>query len=411
MEDKKTSRQRVYKVIMLIVLTAVITFMTTTIFLYKEYGEYIALGKSANGSEAADTEAESTISATLKMFKNLITSKFIYDVDNVKLVDGALKGYIEALGDPYTEYLTKDEMEAFTEEANSEYVGIGIYVSNVNNQILIVGVMKDSPALEAGIQAGDIITKVNGVEYSGEELSKATSVLKGKEGTDAEVTILRNDEEKNLTVTRKKITVEHVASQMIDNDIAYIEIGSFDSGVAESFEKQLKELLNQGAKKIIIDVRSNGGGIVDEATNIADLFIDKGKSILITKGKSNSEKITTADKEAIVKDIPVVILTNESTASASEILAGALKDQYGATLVGKTTYGKGVIQTLYSLQDGSGIKITTDEYYTPNHVQINKKGLTPDYEVDLTKDADGYYETSIDKDAQLLKAREILNNK
>lgn len=409
MEDKKIARQRVYKVIMLVVLTAVITFMTTTIFLYREYGDYIALEKSANGSSSTDTEAESTISATLKMFKNLIKSKYIYDVDNIKLVDGALKGYIDALGDPYTTYLTKEEMEEFTEEASSEYVGIGIYVSNVDDQILIVGVMKDSPALEAGIQAGDIITKVNGVEYSGEQLSEATSVLKGKEGTNADVTILRNDEEKTVTVTRKKITVEHVASQMIDNDIAYIEISSFDSGVADSFERQLKELLNKGAKKIIIDVRSNGGGIVDEATQIADLFIDKGKSILITKGKNDSEKVTTAENDPIVKNIPVAILTNESTASASEILAGALKDQYGATLVGKTTYGKGVIQTLYSLQDGSGIKITTDEYYTPNHNQINKKGLTPDYEVDLTVGEDGYYETSIDKDAQLLKAREILN--
>ena len=409
MEDKKIARQRVYKVIMLVVLTAVITFMTTTIFLYREYGDYIALGKSANGSSSTDKEAESTISATLKMFKNLIKSKYIYDVDNIKLVDGALKGYIDALGDPYTTYLTKEEMEEFTEEASSEYVGIGIYVSNVDDQILIVGVMKDSPALEAGIQAGDIITKVNGVEYSGEQLSEATSVLKGKEGTNADVTILRNDEEKTVTVTRKKITVEHVASQMIDNDIAYIEMSSFDSGVADSFERQLKELLNKGAKKIIIDVRSNGGGIVDEATQIADLFIDKGKSILITKGKNDSEKVTTAENDPIVKNIPVAILTNESTASASEILAGALKDQYGATLVGKTTYGKGVIQTLYSLQDGSGIKITTDEYYTPNHNQINKKGLTPDYEVDLTVGEDGYYETSIDKDAQLLKAREILN--
>lgn len=409
MEDKKIARQRVYKVIMLVVLTAVITFMTTTIFLYREYGDYIALGKSANGSSSTDTEAESTISATLKMFKNLIKSKYIYDVDNIKLVDGALKGYIDALGDPYTTYLTKEEMEEFTEEASSEYVGIGIYVSNVDDQILIVGVMKDSPALEAGIQAGDIITKVNGVEYSGAQLSEATSVLKGKEGTNADVTILRNDEEKTVTVTRKKITVEHVASQMLDNDIAYIEISSFDSGVADSFERQLKELLNKGAKKIIIDVRSNGGGIVDEATQIADLFIDKGKSILITKGKNDSEKVTTAENDPIVKNIPVAILTNESTASASEILAGALKDQYGATLVGKTTYGKGVIQTLYSLQDGSGIKITTDEYYTPNHNQINKKGLTPDYEVDLTVGEDGYYETSIDKDAQLLKAREILN--
>lgn len=409
MENKRTRRQRVYRVIMLVILTAFISSMVTTIYIYNKYEAKLLTNTGDNSTSNSSTE--SSIAKTLKMFKSLISSKYIYDIDEENLIDGALKGYVEGLGDQYTEYLTKEEMEAFTEEASSEYVGIGIYVSNVNNQIYVVGVMKNSPALEVGIQAGDIITKVNGVEYSGEEMSDATSVLKGEEGTTAEVSILRDENEIDFTVTRKKITVEHVASQMLKEDIAYIQINSFDSGVAESFKKQAEELLEQGAKKMIIDLRSNGGGIVDEATNIADLFVDKGKTLLITKGKSEEEKVTKAETNAQIKDIPVVILTNEATASASEILAGALRDQYGATLVGKTSYGKGVIQTLYSLGDGSGIKITTDEYYTPNHVQINKKGLIPDYEVDLTVDEEGYYETSIEKDAQLLKAIEVVNNK
>ena len=268
--------------------------------------------------------------------------------------------------------------------------------------------MKNSPALEAGMQAGDIIAKVDGVSYTGEQLSDATKVLKGQEGTAVKVTIIREEKEIELTVTRKKIIVEHVASQMLDDKIAYIQIDSFDNGVVESFKEQITTLKNDGAKGIIIDLRSNGGGIVDQATGVADLFLEKNETILITKSKNEEEEITKAKTAPIITDIPVVILVNEGTASASEILAAALKEKYGATIVGKTTYGKGVIQTLYSLTDGSGLKITTDEYYTPNHNKINKVGITPDVEVQLTKDENGYYETSADKDAQLLKAIEIL---
>ena len=407
MEDKRIKRQRVYKIIMLIILTAFITCMVTTIVMYNKFeARFMNVGSTSSNE---NSEAENSIIKTLRLFKNVLSSKYIYDIDDSKLIDGALKGYIEGLGDPYTEYLTKEEMEAFTEEANSEYVGIGIYVSNIDNEICIVGVMKDSPALEAGIKAGDIIKKVDGVEYTGDNLNDATKALKAEAGTTAQITVSREGKEMDFSVTRRKITVEHVASQMLENNIAYIQINSFDSAVAESFKKQVKKLLDNGAKKIIIDLRSNGGGIVEEATDIADLFIDKGETILITKGKDEEEKITKAKITPIIKNIPVAILTNEGTASASEILAGALRDKYGAILVGKNSYGKGVIQTLYSLGDGSGIKITTDEYYTPNHVQINKKGLSPDYETNLTVDEDGYYETSMDKDAQILKAIEVLD--
>lgn len=164
MEDKRIKRQRIYKVIMLIILTAFITCMITTIVMYNKFETRFMNVGSTSSSE--NSGAENSIIKTLKLFKNVLSSKYIYDIDDSKLIDGALKGYIEGLGDPYTEYLTKEEMEAFTEEANSEYVGIGIYVSNIDNEICIVGVMKDSPALEAGIQAGDIIKKIDGVEYT-----------------------------------------------------------------------------------------------------------------------------------------------------------------------------------------------------------------------------------------------------
>ena len=402
MEDKKIKRQNIYKVIMLVVLTATIVFMLTTFMMFNIFE---SVYKNSDRDISATVDSNSMIK-TLQSFKAMLNEKYIGEINDEKLLEGAIKGYIDGLDDPYTEYLTKEEMEAFTEETNAEYVGIGVYISNdrSNNTLLIVGVMKNSPALEAGMQAGDIVEKIDGEAYLGEQLNEATSVLKGKEGTNVKVTVLRDGKEIDLDITRKKITVDHVASKMLDNQIAYIQIDSFDSGVKKTFEEQITQLKNDGAKGIIIDLRSNGGGIVDEATGIAELFVKKGETILITKGKTEEEEITKSTKNPIIKDIPVVILVNEGTASASEILAGALKDQYGAKIVGKTTYGKGVIQTLYTLSDGSGLKITTDEYYTPKHNKIHKVGIKPDIEVDLTKDAEGYYETSEDKDAQLQRA-------
>lgn len=407
MEDKKIKRQNIYKVIMLVILTATITFMLTTMVMYNKFSStYINIGNTTTSTTGTTKSDYKDLVKTLEAFKTMIKQKYIGEVDEEKMVEGAIKGFVEGLGDPYTEYLPKEEMTEFTEETSSQYVGIGVYLTNdkTTNTILVVGTMNGSPALEAGMQAGDIIEKVNDVAYTGETMDDAIKVLKGEEGTSAKVTVLRDGKEIDLTVTRKKITVEHVSSKMVENNIAYLQVDSFDSGVAESFKKQVTELVNKGAKGIIIDLRSNGGGIVDEATGIAELFVKKGETILITKGKTEEEEITKSTQNPIIKDIPVVILVNEGTASASEILAGALKDQYGAKIVGKTTYGKGVIQTLYTLSDGSGLKITTDEYYTPKHNKIHKVGIKPDIEVDLTKDAEGYYETSEDKDAQLQRA-------
>lgn len=408
MNNNKQKRQNIYRVIMLVVLTAVITFMVTTIAMYSKFQNSGSL--SSNGSSSS---SENTLVKTLQSFKAMINKLYIGDVDEDAMIEGALKGYVEGLGDPYTEYYTKEEMADLREELNSEYVGIGVYIGNnaVDNTIVIAGTIKSSPAEEAGLKAGDVVEKIDDVSYTGKQLSEATKVLKAEEGTTVKLTILRDEKEIEINITRRKITVEHVSSKMMDNNVAYIKIDSFDNNVADSFKSQLTDLMKGNVNGIIIDLRSNGGGIVTEATDIADLFLEKDETILITKSKKdNEEKITKSKQEPIVKNTPVVILVNEATASASEILAGALKDKYNATIVGKTTYGKGVIQSLYNLTDGSGLKITTDEYFTPNHNKIQKTGITPDVEVDLTKDADGNYETG-DKDAQLLKAIEVIKGK
>ena len=407
--EGKIRRQKIYRVVMIVILTVVITFMVTTIVMYNKFNNLYA--SDSNTSNSTNTSNEYSLVQTLQSFKTMINQLYIGDIDEESMLEGAIKGYVEGLGDPYTEYLTKEEMEEFTEETNSEYVGIGVYVGNdtVNNTILVVGVMKSSPAEEAGIQIGDVIEKIDGVAYTGKQLDEATKVLKAEEGTTATLTIRRDNEEKELTVVRRKITVQHVASEMLENNIAYIQIDSFDANVASSFEEQITSLMNNGATGIIIDLRNNGGGIVDEATGIADLFLDKGETILITKSKKeNNEEETKSERDPIVKDIPVVILVNEATASASEILAGALKDNYGATIIGKQTYGKGVIQTLYTLTDGSGIKITTEEYQTPNRNKIHEVGIEPDEIVELPETVTNVLEILEDQDTQLQKAIELL---
>ena len=410
MEDKKLKRQNIYKVVMLVVLTATITFMLTTMVMYNKFStSYGSLGDKGT-TTGTTTTSYTDLVKTLETFKAMIKQKYIGEVDEEQMIEGAIKGFVEGLGDPYTEYLPKEEMAEFTEETSGQYVGIGVYLTNdkTTNTILVVGIMNGSPALDAGMQAGDIIEKVNDVTYTGETMDDAIKVLKGEEGTSAKVTVLRDGKEIDLTVTRKKITVEHVSSNMVEDNIAYLQVDSFDSGVAELFKNKITDIKNQGAKGIIIDLRSNGGGIVDEATGIADLFLKKGETILITKSKTENEQLTVSKNDPIIEDIPVIVLVNEGTASASEILTVAVKENLeNVKVVGTKTYGKGVIQSIFTLSDGSGIKLTTNEYYTPNHNTINKVGITPDYEIEFPS-GESIYSIDEEKDPQLQKAIELL---
>ena len=397
---KIENSQRIYKIIMLVVLTAVITFMVTTIALYKTIGnsniKYIATDNSSIGQKIA-------------YYKSFIEKNYIYDIDEEKMLESAIKGYFEGLGDEYSEYITKDEMQDYMADATGKYVGIGVYIGNnsATNQIVVLMPMKGSPAEEAGIIAGDVITKVDGIEYKGEELSEASNKLKGEEGTKVKVEILREEQTLEIEVQRKTIKVNHIESEVLENNIGYIQISTFDDGCYEEFVQNYNNLKSQNIKSLIIDLRNNGGGIVEEATNIADMFIEKGKTLLITTGKNTEEEITKAKKDKEI-DLPVVILVNENTASASEILTAAIKENGdNVKVVGTKTYGKGVIQSIFTLKDGSGVKLTTNEYYTPNHNSINKIGITPEYVVELPKD-ESIYGVEQKDDTQLNKAIELL---
>lgn len=394
-------RKNIYKVVMLVVLVAVITFITTTLFMYKYIG--------GNVKYVQVSSENSKISSALTSIRKIIDKKFLGEIDEEKILNETIKGYVKGLDDPYTEYMTKEEMEEFNTDIMGNFTGIGIYLTNdvERNVIVIISPIKDSPAYKAGILPGDIITKVDGVSYTGEQLTEASNKIKGEIGTKVKLEILRNDETIELEITREHIKINHVESKILNNNIGYIEFNSFDDGCSDEFKEKVEELKSKNITSLIIDIRNNGGGLVDEAIKIADYIVEKDATLLITKDKTGEEEITKAEIDPII-DVPIVVLTNGSSASASEILAGALKDNGKATIVGEKTYGKGVIQELLTLTDGSGLKITTSEYYTPNINKINEVGITPDVEVKLDEEIEDELTIEESKDNQLQKAIEIL---
>lgn len=397
MEEKK--RFKVYKIIMLVVLVAFITFLITSIGMYQHFSKNDKITIIGGNDE---------ISTTLSKFKAIIDKEFLGEVDEEKLKEGAIKGYIEALDDPYTEYISKEEMKDYLEDATGNFVGIGIYmVKNTEaDKIMVLSPIKGGPAEKAGILPGDLIISVNGEQYSAEDMTTASSKIKGEEGSKVEIEILRGTETKKYELIREHIKVNPVEGKVIQNNIGYIEFSSFDEGTAEDFKNKYQELEKQGIKSLIIDLRNNGGGIVDEALKIADFILEKDQVILYEVDKNNKEEVEKSKNEPIIK-MPVVILTNKNTASSSEILAGALKDNGKAKIVGTTTFGKGVIQKLMQLIDGSGLKITSEEYLTPNRTKINKIGIEPDEKVELPETVTNVLNVKEAEDTQLQKAIEL----
>ena len=399
----KKSAYKVYKTVMIIIITAFITFLATSAGIYayiqKGDGKLLLL----NTSETQDIETE------LSKYRSIIDKHYLGEVNDEDLLEGAIRGYIDGLGDPYTEYISKEEMQEYMEDTLGNYVGIGIYMikDEKTNRVKVLSPIKNSPAETAGLQPGDLIIAVNGKEYTGDEMTQMSNDIKGEEGTEVILTILRNNESLEIKVKREKIKVNPVESKVLENNIGYIAFTSFDETTAEDFKSKFEELQKQNIKSLIIDLRNNGGGLVDQAVDIAGYVLDKDSVVLYEVDKNGNEVVEKTTTDPII-DMPIIILTNENTASASEILAGALKDFGKAKTVGIKTYGKGVIQEILSVKDGSGIKITTSEYQTPNRNKINKIGIEPDEKVELPNDVTSVLNVPEDKDTQLQKAIEML---
>lgn len=405
-ENKKTFK--FYKIVMLVILTAFITFLITSLAMYN-YMQKIETTEK-NTSDLTKKYNDMGIDEAIAKYKEIIDKYYLGDIDEEKLKEGAIKGYVDALDDPYTEYISAEEMKDYKEDILGNFNGIGVYMiqDKEAGRIKILTPIKNTPAEKAGIQPGDYIIKINGEEVFAEDMSKAASDIKGQEGTTVKLEILRDKETKEYEIKREKIIVNPVISEKLDNNIGYIELTSFDQDTAKYFKQEFEKLNEQKITSLIIDLRNNGGGIVDEATQIADFIADKDSTLLITTDKNGKEKVTKSKQDPIVK-MPIILLVNENSASASEILAGALKDLNKATLVGTKTYGKGVIQGVMTLKDGSGIKITTEEYMTPNREKINKKGIEPNEEVKLPDELKNKMRIDKNEDTQLKKAIELLS--
>ena len=402
MEEKKGIKT--YKVVMLVILVAFITFILTTIGMYKYFTD-TGFGKSLVSAANENNE----IATELNKYRKIIDKYYLGNVDEEKLKDGAIKGYIEGLGDKYSEYISKEDMEDYMADTTGNFVGIGVYMAQdtKTNKIMVISPIKGGPAEKAGIQPGDYILSVDGTEYAGDQMSVAANKIKGEAGTTVKIKFLRNNETKEYELTREKITVNPGEGKVLENNSGYIEFSSFDEGTAEEFKNKYEELQKQGITSLVIDLRNNGGGIVSEALKIADYILNKDDVILYEVDKNNKETTEKSTNDPII-NMPIVILTNGNTASSSEILAGALKDHGKAKVVGEKTYGKGVIQQLLTLPDGSGLKITSEEYLTPNKTKINGVGIEPDEKVSLPDTVKNVLNVVEKDDTQLQKAIELL---
>lgn len=398
------------KTSMTIIITAFITFSVTYLWFYGKKEEKVSSENIISNAFSSDAFSSDSFTTKLKTIKQKIDEDFMGTVDEEKLKEYAIKGYIVGLGDKYSQYYTAEEMKDFNTDTNGSFVGIGVYITRdvEKNEVVIYNTMKNSPAEEAGIKAGDIIKSVDGEACNGDDFDTISDKIRGKSGTKVTIELLRDDETITLEIKRRAVEIQKVSSQIINDNIGYIYIENFDGNVAKQFKEEYEKLISEGIKSLIVDIRNNGGGLVDEVLDIADMFTNKGETLLIESDNKENE-IKHESKEEKEINMNVVLLTNEYSASASEILAGILKENVeNATVVGNTTYGKGVIQSVYQLTDGSGLKITTNEYFTPSHQKINNIGIEPDVKID-----DYSFDGILDEenDTQLKKAIDVLRKK
>ncbi len=388
--------------IIIVLITNTVTYFGSTLF-----GTYLPNGKVA----ISKTDYNNYMKfEKLFLVKDQLDNYYDGKIDDNVLVEGAIKGMTSALNDPYTVFMNKQEYADFNAQTEGNYSGVGLQVQADNDNIVVVDIFEDSPSKKAGILPKDVIEKVDGKAVSGKELEAAVALMKGQEGTKVKLTLYReNKGEFEVELTRAKINLVTIKGEMIDSKVGYIQVSMFDENTAKNFKSKLDELKGKGMQVLIIDLRSNPGGLLNECVDMVSNFVEKDKVVVSTVDKYNySKKYYSTGGDAM--GMPLVVLTNEGTASASEIFSGAVRDYKLGTLVGKKTYGKGVVQTLLDTGDGTALKVTISKYYTPNGENINHTGIKPDVEVEYpdTLRAAQYNRST---DPQFNKALEIAKSK
>lgn len=347
---------------------------------------------------------------TLIELMDLVDYGYFEEYDVQDMLDGAANGLLLGLGDPYTFYYTPEEYAELWEEDEGEYAGVGIQISTsyLTGLCTISRVFDNGPAREAGVQKGDILYKVEDLYVNSSTINDAVDIMRGTPGTTVHVVFLRGTEEIEYDLVRAQITVNRIDSGMLNEDIGYIYLYEFAGDCSVEFKAAVDKLITQGAKGLIIDLRDNPGGWVDDAEAIGDIFLDKGTLCYLEYNDGTREYYNT---KAGKVNAELVILMNENSASSSEILAGALKDRANATVVGVQSYGKGIVQTVVGLDDGAGMQMTIAQYYTPNGNAVHKVGITPDVVVELPAGDNGMYDFGDLNDPQLSKAFEVMQQK
>jgi peptidase, S41 family len=396
-------------------LSGVIGFILgmMTAFILGYIGFSFALGNgillSGFTSRRSDKLDYEKIEEKTSYLQSIIDEYFLFDEDMTKVEDGIYAGMMNGLGDPYTVYYTKEEYKALNEDTEGKYSGIGAVVSqNPNTKIItIVNVFDNSPAKESGLQVGDIIYKIDGEEVAGTDMDILVKTkIRGEEGTSFKMTVLRGDERKEveLELTRRSIEVQTVVGKMLDDNIGYIAVSQFDAVTSDQFENSIEELKSQGMTKLIVDLRGNPGGLLDQVVSMLDYILPEGV-VLYTEDKYGNGDVYESDGINELK-IPMVVLVNENSASASEVFTATFRDFNWGTIVGKTTFGKGIVQNVLPLGDGTAVKITTQHYYPPSGYDLHKVGIKPDVEVNLNEGA----VIGSESDNQLSTAIEILKS-
>lgn len=363
--------------------------------------------KQAEGTVLEDAGVYQKVRA----IESLLESEFLYDVDTDKLVEGMYAGLVAGLEDQYSAYYTEEQYQALMEDGSGEYEGIGVTVAQdtTNNQIHIVSVFEGSPAADAGLKAGDIITKVNDESADNMTMNDVVDKIRNGENKTSVITVLRKDKTKEISVTRENVTVPSVAKSMLDDDIGYIVISQFSMNTTEQFIQAYEELEKDGMKGLVIDIRNNPGGMLTTVCDMLDSLLPEGL-IMYEVDKSGNKVEQKSDAEYML-NVPLVVLVNENSASASEVFSGVVQDYEIGTIVGTTTYGKGVVQSVIPFADGSAVKLTVQKYYTAKGQDIDGKGIQPDVVCEVPEELAGQTYFAYEDDVQLHKAEEIVKEK
>lgn len=378
-------------------IAAVVLLIVTTAFITRMYTVKEILGNNRDFGKVI-------------LMEDYLKENYLYnkEIKEENLETGILKGLVAGLEDPYSQYLTKDEMKKLQEQTIGKFQGIGVIISPAEDgTVTVISPIKGSPADGAGLESGDKILKINGKDFNAEKIEEASKEMRGEAGSTVDLLVLKKKSLKTeeVSIKRDEIKIDSVIKNKI-GDIGYIGITMFDEDTGKDFVKVLDELTKENVKGIILDMRGNPGGVVDSAVEIGDAILPKGTFVTLKNNKN--EIIDEYKLDENYNNIKMVVLVNEGSASASEILAGAISDLHRAKIVGKTTYGKGVVQNVIGLPDGDGLKLTISEYFTPSGKSINKKGVKPDVEVELPEDIKGIGVDYKDTDTQLKKAIEMI---